>query len=50
MGWKKGGALAWQLYDSNFQPVGETGHADGVPVWSLIAAFPRAGGGFTILY
>ena len=50
MGWKKGGSLAWQVYDSNFQAVGETGHADGVPVWSLIAAFPRSDGGFTILY
>ena len=50
MGWKKGGSLAWQVYDANLQPVGEAGHQDGVPAWSLIAAFPRRDGGFTILY
>jgi len=50
MGWKKGGSLAWQVYDAALQRAGETGHRDGVPVWSLIAAFPRPDGGFTILY
>lgn len=50
MGWKKGGSLAWQVYDATLRPVGETGQGDGVPVWSLIAAFPRADGGFVILY
>jgi len=50
MGWKKGGSLAWQVYDAALQPSGETGRGDGVPVWSLIAAFPRPDGGFTILY
>ena len=50
MGWKKCGSLSWQVYDSNLQPVGDTGHQDGVPVWSLIAAIPRNEGGFTILY
>lgn len=50
MGWKKGGSLAWQVYDSNLEPTGEIGHAEGVPAWSLIAAFARPDGGFTILY
>jgi hypothetical protein len=50
MAWKKGGSLAWQVYDASLQPAGETGHADGVPVWSLLAAFARPDGGFTILY
>ena len=50
MGWKKGGSLAWQLYDKDAQPTQEHGKADGVPVWSLVAAFARPDGGFTILY
>lgn len=50
MGWKKGGSLAWQVYDSSLEPTGETGHADGVPAFSLIAAFARPDGGFTIVY
>lgn len=50
MGWKKGGSLAWQMYDSELRPVGAAGHAEGVPAWSLIAAFARPDGGFTIVY
>ena len=50
MGWSKGGTLEWQLYDKSGQPVGEHGKAPGVPAWSLIAAFARPDGGFTIVY
>ncbi len=50
MGWKKGGSLAWQVYDEKGQPTQEHGKADGVPVWSLVAAFARPDGGFTIVY
>jgi hypothetical protein len=50
MGWKKGGSLAWQIYDHDGQPNQEHGKADGVPVWSLVAAFARPDGGFMILY
>jgi hypothetical protein len=50
MGWKKGGSLAWQVFDSAGRPTGEKGEAPGVPVWSLIAAFARPDGGFTIVY
>jgi len=49
MGWKKGGSLAWQLYDKDGRSTQEHGRADGVPVWSLVAAFARLDGGFTIL-
>jgi hypothetical protein len=50
MGWQKGGAVAWQVFDKKGQPVGKTGRADGVPVWSLVAVFARPDGGFTIVY
>ncbi len=39
MGWNRGGALAWQVYDHDGRPVaGAAGRADGVPTWSLISA------------
>jgi len=50
MGWKKGGSLAWQVYDKSGQPAAEHGKIAGVPVWSLVAAFARPDGGFTIVY
>ena len=50
MGWNKGGSLAWQVYDKNGKPTAEAGHADGVPVWSLLTAFTRPDGSFTIVY
>lgn len=49
-GWKKGGSLAWQIYDKNSKPVGEMGAAQGVPVWGLATVIAEAGGGFTIIY
>jgi len=50
MSWGKGGSVAWQIFGKNGTPEGETGHADGVPSWSLIAAFARPDGGFTLIY
>lgn len=50
MGWKKGGSLAWQVYDKTGKPTADSGRMEGVPVWSLVAAYARADGGFTILY
>ncbi len=49
-GWEKGGAVAWQLFDPSGKPTEEKGRADGVPVWGLVAAAPRADGSFTIFY
>jgi hypothetical protein len=49
-GWKKGGTLAWQLFDRDGKPIGERGHADGVPVWGLPAAVVHPSGEFTIVY
>jgi hypothetical protein len=50
MGWSRGGSLAWQLFDPAGTPVGDIGHADGVPAWSLVAAFARRDGSFAIIY
>jgi hypothetical protein len=50
MAWKKGGSLAWQVYDQNGKAKGEAGSAPGVPAFSLIAAFARPDGGFTVVY
>ena len=50
MGWKKGGSLHWQVFGTTGKPMGAAGHTDGVPVWSLIAAFARPDGGFTVVY
>ena len=49
-GWSRGGSLAWQLYDKSGKPVGDQGHAAGVPVWGLPSAFAERSGNFTIVY
>jgi hypothetical protein len=50
MAWKKGGTVAWQLYDRDLKPQGPIGRADGVPVWSLVAAFAKPDGTFAVVY
>jgi hypothetical protein len=50
MGWERGGSVAWQVFDKDSRPTAEKGRAAGAPVWSLVAAFARADGGFTIVY
>jgi hypothetical protein len=50
MGWSKGGALLWQVFDKDGKPTADHGRHDGVPAWSLVAAYARPAGGFTILY
>jgi hypothetical protein len=38
-GWKKGGALAWQVYDNVGNAAKDHGRREGaIPVWSLPAA------------
>lgn len=49
-GWKRGGSLAWQLFDSTGKPAGDKGSAPGLPVWSFGAAAAHRDGGFTIFY
>jgi hypothetical protein len=48
--WNKGGSTAWQVFDTDGQPRGAAGRADGVPVWGLVAAYPRPDGGFAVVY
>jgi hypothetical protein len=50
MKWGKGGSIAWQVFDRNGEPEGAIGHAEGVPSWSLVAAFAGPNGGFTVVY
>jgi len=50
MGWNQGGSVSWQVYDRNGAPTDERGRADGVPVWSLVAACVRADGRFAVVY
>ncbi|MCU1292992.1 MAG: hypothetical protein JWP08_1842 [Bryobacterales bacterium] len=50
MGWKRGGSLHWQVFDNAGRRVGEPGSADGVPAWSLVAAYSQRNGNFVVLY
>ena len=49
-GWKKGGSVAWQVFDESGRPTAEKGVADGVPAWSLVTAYALPGGRFAIIY
>lgn len=48
--WATGGSLSWQVYDKAGRPMGQRGHADGVPAWSLLTAYARPDGSFAIVY
>jgi len=48
--WKRGGSLAWQVFDRGGHPTESHGAAPGVPVWGLVAAYAQQDGGFTIVY
>jgi hypothetical protein len=51
MGWARGGAAGWQVFDPSGRPIaGGSGRAEGVPTWSLVAVCARADGGFTLIY
>jgi hypothetical protein len=50
MGWNRGGSVAWQVFDNEGLPTSDRGRANGVPTWSLVTAFARPDGGFTIIY
>ncbi len=49
MGWKRGGSLRWQIFNKG-ERLGNSGAADGVPAWSLVAAYARPTGDFVVLY
>jgi len=48
--WKKGGKLAWQLFDAQGKPAETHGLADGVPVWGSVAAVALPDESFLIVY
>lgn len=50
MGWKRGGSAHWQLFDSAGRRIGDPGSANGVPAWSLVAAYAERNGDFAVLY
>ena len=50
MGWKRGGSLAWQLFDNAGEPIGVKGEIAGVPVWSIPTAIETPNGDFIIIY
>jgi hypothetical protein len=50
-GWQRGGSLVYQVFDRAGRRTPTTGRVEnGVPVWSLITAIARPGGGFVIIY
>ena len=48
--WGKGGAVVWQLFDSDGQSISRQQRADGLPTWSLATAFAEANGDFVVVY
>ena len=50
-GWKKGGGLAWHIYDAEAKPTNQQGQRPhGVPKWSFPAAVAPPDGSFEILH
>lgn len=50
-GWKRGGSLAWQLYDRSGQPTAEKGTMEaGIAAWSFAAPAVNADDSFSIVY
>jgi len=50
-GWKRGGSVAWQVYDASVKPaVGGPGSIPGLPAWSLPTAVATADGSFLIVF
>jgi hypothetical protein len=49
--WKKGGTLAWQLFDRTGQPLDDrSGRIPGLVPWTLPAVVPLPDGSFRIIY
>lgn len=49
-GWKRGGTVAWQVFDKEGRPTNVKGTAPDLPVWDLVAAFQDPSGDFNIIY
>ena len=49
--WKKGGSVAWQLFDREGRPVpARAGQSAGLPIWGVPAAVALADGTFLVLF
>lgn len=48
--WGKSGSVAWQLYSKDGTPLSRINRAEGLPAWSLAAAFTQPSGDFVIVY
>lgn len=50
-GWKRGGTVAWQMFDKSLKPTaGVAGPVGGLPAWSLPTAVALEDGAFLIMY
>lgn len=49
-GWKKGGSLAYQVYDRTGQPTADAGRLPGIATWSFAAVAAIPDNRFSILY
>ena len=50
MAWKKPGTVSWQVYSKEGRALSGVTTAEGVPVWSVIAAFAKPDGSFVVVY
>jgi hypothetical protein len=50
IGFGKGGAVGWQLFDANGKPIGSEGHAENLPGHGNLAAVALADGTFAVIY
>jgi hypothetical protein len=51
MAWKKTGSVEWQVFDRKGTATAQNlAGVDGVPVWSVIAAFAKPDGDFVVVY
>jgi len=50
-GWKKGGTVAWQIFDLKGEAIADTaGEASDLPAWSYPAALAMPDGAFVVIY
>lgn len=50
MSWQRGGSVHWRVFDSSGRPLDQSGAVDGVPAWSLVAAYAKPDGNFVVLF
>jgi len=48
--WGRGGAMAWQVYDPDGDLTAVHGRVEGVPLWSMPAAYVDSDGVFVLMY